>query len=293
MYLSTCLALVAEYRRRDVQQPLILNDIFINFDRLGRAATELFSQKARIVAILVGIAMAFVANIDAARLLKQLLDNPELRSAMIEQVDQANADNQAALASLEVMQRKLNSLDYVEPNSSVTVDPDALKQTVGDLRNELSKAEAKVRDSLSELKGQGLAFGWDHFPYCKNGTSALCNAQSTDAGAGFFEYVSWFLMVFLAGTLIGLGGPFWFKVFTRLSSVLTTLRSLGFGKTKTAAKTDAQEQNGSTPAERQSPSPLEEAASAFRRSVALHALTPKTNRRVLLGPDGAPLNESL
>ena len=45
-------------------------------------------------------------------------------------------------------------------------------------------------------------------------------------------FAHWVVLTALAGFLIGLGGPFWFRVFSGLSQIAQMLRSIGIGGKK-------------------------------------------------------------
>ncbi len=68
------------------------------------------------------------------------------------------------------------------------------------------------------------------------------------ADANFPNFLRWFLNVLLAGFLIGLGGPFWYKVFTSLSHIVSVLRTFrGQPRQEAIGKSTSDQQRASQP----------------------------------------------
>ncbi len=68
------------------------------------------------------------------------------------------------------------------------------------------------------------------------------------ADASFPKFLLWFLNVLLAGFLIGLGGPFWYKVFTSLSHIVSVLRTFrGQPRQEAIGKSASDQQRASQP----------------------------------------------
>ncbi len=107
-------AFVEELARTDVGQAIVregeqveavvddlVTDFAQQFDRYGRAASEFVAARARTTSLIVGCALAFLINVDAERLISALMQDPGLRTALIEQVEEVNDQNRAALESLD------------------------------------------------------------------------------------------------------------------------------------------------------------------------------------------------
>ncbi|MBI3784194.1 MAG: hypothetical protein HY270_12430 [Deltaproteobacteria bacterium] len=71
----------------------------------------------------------------------------------------------------------------------------------------------------------GLPIGIRYYPWCQD-DGAVDPACSTTENAEPFTrlllFMRWVLAVTLAGVLIGLGGPFWFDVYSKLSQFMKT-----------------------------------------------------------------------
>lgn len=209
-------------------EPLI-KDFTRSFERFGRAASEVFRTKAKQVAIVVGIVLAFGANIDAGRLFTTLMQNPDLRTGLIEQGDEAIKQYREALDELEKFQRQIDE-EELPP---------------GDQSKEIKKKLAEMEDGLAALKGQGLPIGHVFFPYCiekTNGDPECVDANPDDVLAIVGtqqitgDHLRWFALTVTAGVLMGLGGPFWFRVFSSLSQLFQVLRAVGIGSKTQQAK---------------------------------------------------------
>lgn len=293
-------AIVAE---GEEQMELLVQDMVRGFDRFGRAASEVFRKKAQLTAICVVIPFALIANIDASRLLSQLIENPEIRSKLIDQADEANRENEEAVARLKAVQEGLAEL----PESPRTMDRKASGEgdaddtsgeaQLAELQSELAAVSDSVRDSVRKMEAVGLDIGWRLYPVCAEGhDDPRCRGRvflKEESGEAVAirtilltpDFGVWFVMATLAGVLIGLGGPFWFKVFTGLAQVFQVLRALGVG--------------GRKPKEGEEPEPTlaaEESArpkdvlDAFKVAVAVNLGAAQIRRgRALLNPSGQPL----
>ena len=270
-------AVVAE---GEAQVMLLVQDFARTYERFCRAASEVFRKKAQTTAICVSLVLAFSANIDASRILKQLVENPDVRLSFIEEADQARVDNEAAVARLAAIEQSL-----ARAVGNDQRDPAAATQELADLQAQMRETADRMRATVGRVEQQGLAVGWKYFPYCQ-GNAAVdpdCNGAN---GAGGLGFVSWLFMTALAGVLIGLGGPFWFKVFTALSQVFQMLRNLGIGKPN-----EKKAEGPQTTTAEDSAKP-KDVLDAFAVAVAVNlgSTVAPLRGRVLLGPNGQPLN---
>lgn len=204
------------------------------FDKMSGATVASFATRARGWSLVIGIILAFVANVDGLRLFETYRDSPETALAIIADQDglaaadaDATASFRAALAleaEVRVLEEKIKSANETEKAAAEEAlvakrqelaklaDPEAMRQLL-----------AGSADILKSLRDRHLPIGWQQFPYCqKAGTGAtpdaLCGANQEP------DYVFWFFRVLVTGLLIGLGGPFWFDVAKRLAAVRTVLR---------------------------------------------------------------------
>jgi len=255
------------------QLDLLVNDFVRTFDRFGRAASEVFRKKARQTAMIVGILFAFAVNVDAGRIFTTLMNDPDLRASLIEQVEEAKKANDEVLAEIAKLNAELET---------------------GGLQEEQSQQIKANFDAFSArmaaLDATGLPIGHAYFPYCSGAAAGDPDCVET---AGFWDYVlrfaRWVVLAGLAGVLIGLGGPFWFRVFSGLSQVFQVMRSLGVGsgaKGENAGEADVDKETLPPPDESAKP---KDVIDAFKVAVQVHAHKPAAVRRRVLNPDGQPL----
>ncbi len=134
----------------EAQLELLVNDFVRTYDRFSRAASEVYRRNAQMIAIAVGILLAIGANIDASRLVSTLIEDPDLRSDLIQSADDVASQNQAALDGLREAGAAL---------STDSADDSALDK-VKDAIAALEKNKAEFND-LSEGR---LPVGLDYFP---------------------------------------------------------------------------------------------------------------------------------
>lgn len=233
----------------------LLTDFTRSFDRIGRAATEFVASRARTLSIIVGIGLALIANIDASRLITTLIEDPDLRMELIKQADETIAANQKATRELEELAKQ------IEDNKLEDDQVEKIKEAI--------KA---INTRVDTLQSRGFPIGFEYFPYCPDGkkdstckrieavkasdkiTSPISNINYTEIGA----WVRWVVMCVVAGFLIGLGGPFWYQVFLKLSQLMQVARALGLGgKGKVAEQ--AQDDAKSTPEDMVKPKSVKDA----------------------------------
>lgn len=212
-------AIVAE---GEAQIKALVTDFVRTFDRFGRTAGEIFRKRAQFTAIAVGIVFAFAANIDAARLFSRLMENPNLRTNLIAEADDAAEANRKAIESLAKVE--------------ATIAAGGLDEDQIEVIREQSKA---LIARVNTARGEGLPIGPAFFPYCATAgaeeQTPLCKSANNRglweiANDQTKDFTRWVIMTILAGVLIGLGGPFWFRVFNGLSQVAQLLRAVGVGR---------------------------------------------------------------
>ncbi|MBL8480854.1 MAG: hypothetical protein JNJ60_01555, partial [Rhodocyclaceae bacterium] len=229
-----------ELQNDEAAAKALLERLANRYDQFGEAASAYFKSRARMLSMLVGIALALVCNINAMRIFDTFLKNPDLAARMQEQAEsiRAAADAQAARAAAQ---------------AGTAADAETLREMQGEL--------VQAKQTLDAYRSLGLPIGWDFYPNCHaasqdpkclrlppqpaTDTSAAGAARKLSdqrvigalrarldvlgIDAGLFGniartagrdpqgMVAWLLVLLLSGGLIGLGGPFWFSVVSRLS----------------------------------------------------------------------------
>jgi len=190
----------------------LVTDFVRSFDRLSRAGTDFVRNRARAVSLVVGIGLALTVNIDAGRLITTLIDNPDLRQGVTSEADRIIQANQQAEEKL------------------VRTVRDLADKKEGISKEEVEESLDQIRVRLDELKAYGLPIGYDYYPWAEFGACPVGHWPcALDERNEVPRFLRWLFMCILSGVLIGLGGPFWYEVFGRLSQITRIVRSLGLG----------------------------------------------------------------
>lgn len=214
--------------RTQVEAQQILQQLADRYEEYGEAARDYFKRRAQLLSLLMGIALALVANIQAVRIFDTFVKNPDLAARMAAQADKIETTLEQA--------RGTNTTD--------------------DLAN-IQADFKQVSANLKAYEAFGLPIGWRYYPNCfglgagdpdcnavrdaaagKSKDEAVCTFSSIcktfsndPAGA-----VLWVLTVIITGILIGLGGPFWFDLAMRLTQLK---QALGGGTATPAPRQNA------------------------------------------------------
>ncbi|MFN1549377.1 hypothetical protein [Vibrio natriegens] len=174
---------------------LFLEEIANKFEALGDEATSYYTHRARLLSIFIGIILVFAINFSSVDVVKFLIQSESSRAVLIQQAEKVAVRLNEQIASTEQ-----NILKAVSDSTDVPVfDADEFKK--------------KIDESLDLLHQANLPIGWNHVPW-----------RNFDEEVPFWQNVSWFLSVFSSGLLVGLGGPFWFDTFRKLSSLSRATR---------------------------------------------------------------------
>ncbi|MEM6411748.1 MAG: hypothetical protein AAF683_09455 [Pseudomonadota bacterium] len=250
-------AALRRYPRADLRQAI--NISAYQFERLGDRYRSYFRSRANMLAVVVGIAVAVFANFDAIAVYRALSTNAELSSRVTLAIDheqlelmrlraqnvqgstvtETNVDaafNDAAewtalagnVRSLGVpIGRKM--FPHCE-GYEFTDAANAISGTSG-TRGEGLQNNQYYDARCGKERQQPVNLIWkqnfDTFrkrPGATNGPVILDWfryrwARIAAIGNNLETFMFWVLGIVVAGGLLGLGAPFWFKVFTRLSAV--------------------------------------------------------------------------
>ena len=230
-----------------------VDDLARQFERFGRDGSAYFTQRAKAMSITIAVVVAFALNVDAVRLFSSLLVNPDLTAKLV-----------------------------ASGPAGVTVAPSAATGGAGEA--DIAGLLQDARQQAAVVAALGLPIGPAFFPWCRDqGVDRACAVLrgARDAGAGrtiVALWATWLVFTLLSGLLIGLGGPFWFDAFVRLSSFMQLVGGAGArGQPARATDSDA--------ATAPSIAPPVTPAEVFRSSRARPAQPP----RMLLSPAGRRL----
>lgn len=217
-----------------------LRALTMGFERYVAASNEVFRRHAQSATMILSFAFALFLNINAIAVFQHLVDNPQFSQGLIEEAEERNAQSEAALEKFNLAMANLND-DTAQTDGQASSPEDVeviLKQAQADF-------EAQVEEIKSVTSDYDLPIGWDQAHPFKShcafdeGTDCSFNKFFTSISDGVGTFFTapadlipsratfeWVFGVALAGFLIGLGGPFWYRVFASLSNLLQVLRSI-------------------------------------------------------------------
>ncbi|MEO9514521.1 MAG: hypothetical protein ABJH45_18850 [Paracoccaceae bacterium] len=163
----------------------------LTFERYMAVSSEHFRKHANALAFVISIFLAVGGNISVSKLVQHLRDNPEVVAEVIEQQEEILAE----------IKEIPDALDGAEK----------LEDAINDYK-ELSKA---FKSAQTDFK---LPIGWEFYPY-----GDLMRPEP-EANATF---LIWIIEVLIAGVLIGLGAPFWYRIVKNISQIRRLAGSVG------------------------------------------------------------------
>jgi hypothetical protein len=229
---------------------VVHKDIAQKFEAFGKEASVYFEGRARLLSVVVAIALAFLAHVDAVDLFKTYLRDPNARAKVIEQSEAVTARYKAATAAAEAVKNVVPTPADATP---------AVKEQLAQIRKDWEAAIGSVETTVAQYADVGVPLGWTP-ERIKNAKMTrpwvwTCKDPNKSEGEGLeslwkdcdknkWQKEIWFqlptapgvvLYLFLGGLLVGLGAPFWYNAVTGL----TNLRNSARGTTSSDAQTRA------------------------------------------------------
>lgn len=252
--------IIAEYNtgtaEAHAQLQSLLLDLVRTYERFTATINERIRVRGQRYSVIIAVAVALVFNVSAGRLFTELTENTALQLELIAQAETLAEANREQIAQ-----------------EQAAVSSQEQDQSLEDVADRIADLQARS-DAL--LESASLPIGPDQFPYnltcnqwtdivqgvslaatavgyfCDGAAASLqaaasqAEAASTSSSASeprsFADLTMWFLNVILAGLLIGLGGPFWYRVFSSLSHVAQLVRMIRGGGHTEVMSQDAADQ---------------------------------------------------
>ena len=217
---------------------IALKDVAQKFEAFGKEASAYFEGRARLLSVVVAIALAFLAHVDAIDLFKTYLRDPNARAKVIEQAQAVTAQHKAAVEAAKV-------LHEIDPNATLT--PDEVKKQIEALKNDWKEAVAKANSTVNQYADLGVPLGWNPERIERAKMSEwvwTCKDPNKNEGEGVESLwkncsknrwrreiwvqvpttpAVWFYL-FLGGLLVGLGAPFWYNAVVGLTNIRNSAR---------------------------------------------------------------------
>ena len=203
-----------------------LNDVSRTFERYVAAANETFRAHAHVVTVIVAFSICIFGNVDAGRVFNHLMNNPDVRDALIAQAEDSSEANRAAIEALNVTLARLEK-----------------GEESGLSEEEIAKLGEVIAPLGKLIDRDQLPIGSAYYPYCGlSPLDFLGEAPAADSaackGGTDRDGLSWLVNVLIAGALVSMGGPFWYRVFASLSQLASMLRHFGGGGGKEKIEPD-------------------------------------------------------
>ncbi len=175
------------------------------FERYMAASSEVFRKRAQRVAFVSAIVLAFAINIDATRLFSHVYQDREQRAELVAKLSDALSEDAQT------------TNDATQPgNAGNTGSVEAHAKAIAAISKEI--------DTIQDV--YNLPVGYDYAPWGEKGDTGLNDTAAV---------VLWFVKIFFTGVLIGLGGPFWFRIYANLSQLVQVLKAFGGKSPETVA----------------------------------------------------------
>ncbi|MEO1554441.1 MAG: hypothetical protein AAFR82_10965 [Pseudomonadota bacterium] len=225
------------------------------YERLGETQSEYFQSRAKLLSVIVGLVVAVFINFDAITVYKELSTNAALSSRLTLAMDQEKLNLVQKVAGADDAELESSSL-MTPAIQQAAGDLRALGIPIGRkmfphcegyshtpidqvLARDSSQAEAVVATeyfdtrcgkSRQQTVNQTWALSFEDFLEVKGAapTGVMDTAsywfnyrghRVAAIGNNLQSFLMWALGVVVAGGLLGLGAPFWFKIFNRLSAM--------------------------------------------------------------------------
>jgi hypothetical protein len=213
------------------------------YQEYEKAISNYFKRRAQVLSFIVGIALALAVNIHGVRLFERYLNDPELTAMVIAQSEKI----EAAVATVKERQDR---------------DPDTAREQLQEIKSAFDQYNELMDNFLGSglpigwsyypncPAGQSAQDAGTYDPRCKAVMASEPDAADTASSTGKpqkdkapaqdkpstvanvlktggsdpWGVLRWLFGVSITGALIGLGGPFWFDVATKLSTVRQKIR---------------------------------------------------------------------
>ena len=225
----------------ETQLKIFLEDLVSQYGNYEKSAREYFTRRARFFSVFVAIGLAMSLNINPIEICNTYLNDTTLRTNII-------SKSEVIEEQLTVQMQRLEQIKH----AASLGDDDQIK--------ELKSTYERLNNSLSTLQTAQVPFGW--------GTPCMEEALKAKKTGGLFSpiFLKWFFSVVLGGILIGLGGPFWFDLFKKMSCFLSLTASTGESE---GQPKESPENAGENKAEKAIADPL----TTFKRAATVMAYT--------------------
>lgn len=211
--------MIEQLKRSDMGQKLlkelgdkantVFDELGKQYELVGKKFTKIFREKARVVATIVALILAFALNIDTIFIANTYISNQGMRQAVIEQRDALEEGYSTLTEKFEGEQEK----------TEITKD-------------ELEEIFGETQEQLDVFTSAGFPIGWSYFPHSglQISENKIVIVEQAKQSKDFLDrnnspgWWMWAIGCALTGLLAGLGGPFWYDIVAGISHAAKTVR---------------------------------------------------------------------
>jgi hypothetical protein len=142
---------------------VVLKHVAQKFEAFGKEASVYFEGRARLLSVVVAIALAFLAHVDAIDLFRTYLRDPNARAKVIEQSEAITAQYKAAEKIMETLSRikeKLPAAASPAEEEKKAADAKALDEQIEALKKDTLATISNAKASVKQFGELGVPLGW-------------------------------------------------------------------------------------------------------------------------------------
>jgi len=188
-----------------------LDDVSEKFADYGNSTREYFAKRAQMVSVLLSIVLVLVLNLNVVDVFSTVLRDDKVRQQLLTQSELVSLtmqqQQQAADAAVQQHIELTPATAGAAVDTNLETTPAAAAPPPLSPEKSVAALQASMQQSLDLLENAAIPMGapWpQQFP----------------------ELLERMVWVIFSGLLVGLGGPFWFDTFRKLSSIAGVIRAL-------------------------------------------------------------------
>jgi hypothetical protein len=238
----------------------VLKDLAEKFDAFGREASVFFERRARLISILVAIAVAWFLYVNPYDLFSTYLARPEVAEKVIARQETVIAQYEQRVSEAQTRLDTATALAATKEKEAKADEKDeskkaALKAATDDESAALAardKAMQDAKDAKRDLQDVGVPIGWTQQRLTAAGFSQASVLGIRIPYPSETNSMPTALWLIVGGLLVGLGGPFWYDLIKSLSGIRafgTATTGQADGGTPTAPGVEPESPQPQTPVE--------------------------------------------
>lgn len=226
------------YERADGEIEVLRDEIEAWFDEIMAYTSEWYKQKLRYVLLVLGFLTAAAFNVDAISIFKTLANNPETRSAVVQQaegfiashnleegmiVEVVTTDTSGTKTTTDTLRNSYGIHDFLQSqykncgNTPTCIDSvNATYPTLSQIDRSYEQINRLVQEDVDQLSSV-LGIGWNNL-------------------AGKTGFLDWLIRIIgwlVTAIAISLGAPFWFDLLKKVVNLKNEITSRKRTETET------------------------------------------------------------